>query len=122
MSAAMTPLQFLPVGYVISVLLETPVLLIGLSPIHSFKTKLFAGLWLTACTYPIVVLTLPPITGPFYVPIAETFAPLAECILFATLVRTWRWRDLAVIVAANLASWLLGPLLLRSGLEMFGLA
>jgi hypothetical protein len=118
----MTPLQFLPLGYAVSVMLEIPVLLIGLSSIHSFGTKLFAGVWLTACTYPIVVLTLPPITGGFYVPIAETFAPVAECILFATLVRTWCWRDMAAIVAANLASWLLGPLLLRSGLEMFGLA
>ncbi len=117
----MNQLQFLPLGYLVSVMLETPVLLIGLSSIHSFGTKVFAGVWLTACTYPIVVLTLPPVAGGFYVPVAETFAPAAECVLFATLVGTWRLRDMAAIIAANLASWLVGPFLLRSGLEMFGL-
>jgi hypothetical protein len=110
----MTPLQFLPIGYALSVLVETPVLLIGLSPRHSLRAKLFAGVWLTACTYPIVVLTLPPLTGRFYVPIAETFAPVAECILFATLFRNWRWRDMAAIVVANLASFAFGELVTAS--------
>jgi hypothetical protein len=107
----MTPLQFLPIGYALSVLVETPVLLIGLSKQHSLRAKLFAGVWLTACTYPIVVLTLPPITGRFYIPIAETFAPVAECILFATLFRNWTWRDMAAIVVANLASFAFGELI-----------
>jgi hypothetical protein len=107
----MTVLQFLPIGYTLSVLIETPVLLVGLSRKHSLRTKLFAGVWLTACTYPIVVLTLPPLTGQFYTLIAETFAPVAECILFATLIRNWTWRDMAAIVAANLASFLGGELL-----------
>jgi hypothetical protein len=106
----MTTLQFLPIGYVLSVLVEIPILLIGLSPRHSIREKLFAGVWLTACTYPMVVLTLPPLTGRFYLLIAETFAPVSECILFATLFRWWRWRDMAAIVSANLASFLLGLL------------
>lgn len=108
----MTPLQFLPIGYTLSVLVEIPVLLIGLSRQHSLRARIFAGLWLTACTYPIVILTLPPITGRFYIPIAETFAPIAECILFATLFREWNWRDMAAIVAANLASFAFGELIM----------
>lgn len=79
----------------------------------SLRAKLFAGVWLTACTYPIVVLTLPPLTGRFYLPIAETFAPVAECVLFATLVGRWKWRDMAAIVVANLASFVAGEMLFR---------
>ena len=104
----MTSLEFLPVGYSLSVLIETPVLLVGLSRQHSLRTKIFAGLWLTACTYPIVILTLPPLTGRFYLPVAETFAPAAECILFATVTKDWSWRDMAAITVANLASFLIG--------------
>ena len=51
--------RFLPLGYLFSILIETPILLIGLSQRHSIKRRLFAGVWLTACTYPIVVLVLP---------------------------------------------------------------
>ena len=50
---------FLPIGYLTTILIETPVLLFGLSPKLSFKQKLLCGVWLTACTYPIVVLVLP---------------------------------------------------------------
>ncbi len=109
----MTPLAFLPIGYVLSVAVETPVLLIGLAPHHTLRTRLFSGMWLTACTYPIVILTLPALTGPYYLPIAETFAPVAECFLFAGIIRNWRWRDMAAIVTANLASFLVGLLLNR---------
>ena len=51
--------HFLVIGYLFTILIETPILLLGLSRRHSFKQKLFAGVWLTACTYPIVVLVLP---------------------------------------------------------------
>src|SRR5205085_5486851 len=51
--------RFLPVGYALSVALETPVLLVGLSPRHPIARRIFAGCWLTACTYPIVILVLP---------------------------------------------------------------
>ena len=83
----MTPAElwaWLPFGYVLTVSVETPVLVFGLSRRHSLARKLFAGLWLTACTYPIVVLVLPiliPSRG-VYVAVAETFAPAAECTLF----------------------------------------
>jgi len=110
----MNPWLFLPFGYALSVLVETPVLLLGLSRRHSFAAKLFAGLWLTACTYPIVILTIPIIVPhPYYMLVAEIFAPVAECALFAELFRgRWTWRDMIAIVAANLASFLVGLLLL----------
>lgn len=82
--------SFLPLGYALSVLLETPVLLAGLSRRHSALRRIFAGFWLTAGTYPIVVLVLPPVMdyclGPDsywqYLVVAEIFAPAAECAMF----------------------------------------
>src|ERR1700704_4792949 len=78
--------RFFPLGYLFSILIETPILLIGLSRRRSIKRRLFAGVWLTACTYPIVVLVLPLLfanaSRVMYLIVAETFAPVAECILF----------------------------------------
>jgi hypothetical protein len=74
------------VGYVLTVIMETTVLLPFLSRRHTIKTRIFAGVWLTACTYPVVWLVLP---GLFeddarwaYLLVAETFAPVAECTIF----------------------------------------
>jgi hypothetical protein len=112
--------QFLPYGYVLTVLIETPVLLVGLSWRHPLAARLFAGLWLTACTYPIVVLVLYPLfeTRWLYLLIAEMFAPVAECALFwtafgsrAELGRRSMLRDMAAIVIANLASFGIGELI-----------
>jgi hypothetical protein len=114
---------FLPLGYLVTVLIEAPVLAIGLSPSHSWPRKLFAGVWLTACTYPVVILVLPLViageTNRFwYLMTAETFAPLAECLLFAAAFhfgreQSWnsRLRDYAAITLANLASFGLGELI-----------
>ena len=79
--------RFLPIGYVASVLVELPVLWFGLATCHPRRTRLLAAFWLTACTYPIVVLVLPlalPEATPRwqYLAITETFAPVAECLLF----------------------------------------
>src|SRR5260370_12282252 len=78
--------HFFPIGYLFSILIETPVLLIGLSKRHTIKRRLFAGVWLTACTYPIVVLVMPLLfataSRSIYLIIAETFAPVAEFVLF----------------------------------------
>ena len=49
---------FLPFGYLLTILIETPILLLGLSSKLSTKQRLLCGAWLTACTYPIVVLVL----------------------------------------------------------------
>ncbi len=113
---------FLPVGYLFTVALETPVLLFGLSPRHGARRKFISGLWLTACTYPVVVLVLPLLfdsSSRFaYLVTAETFAPAAECALFWTAFgtrdetgRASMWRDFAAITGANLASFALGELL-----------
>jgi hypothetical protein len=120
--------RLLPLGYCLSVALETPVLLFGLAPRHPIGRKLLCGLWLTACTYPIVILVLPALIwrplGPSgywpYVVVAELFAPLAECALF--WLAFWRtahssqpqqdrrdlFRDMLAIIAANLCSFLIG--------------
>lgn len=113
---------FLPFGYLVTVAIETPVLLLCLSARHPARRRLLSGLWLTACTYPIVVLVLPLVFGNSsrfaYLVTAETFAPLAECALFWTafgaareLGRASMWRDFAAITAANLLSFALGELL-----------
>src|SRR6185295_14868201 len=114
--------RFLPIGYLVTILIETPVLLLGLSRRHPIKRRLLAGVWLTACTYPIVVLVLPAVfansSRALYLVVAEIFAPVAECILFwlaygkSELAGTRSmWQDMAVIVLANRASFLGGEVL-----------
>jgi hypothetical protein len=112
--------HFLLPGYLLTIAIETPILLIGLSRPHSLGRRLFAGIWLTACTYPIVVLVLPLLLQErwVYLLVAETFAPVAECALFAAafhagsnLQGSSRIRDLLVITLANLASFGIGLLL-----------
>ena len=122
--------RFLPLGYLLSILIETPVLLIGLSRRHPSGRKLFAGVWLTACTYPIVVLVLPLLFAPdrrvSYLIVAETFAPVAECVLFwlafgkkeAVGTRSM-WRDFTAIIVANLASFSIGEVM--NAYSWFGL-
>jgi hypothetical protein len=108
--------RFLPIGYLFTIAIETPILLLGLSRHHSIKRRLLSGTWLTACTYPIVVLVLPLLlvnqSRTVYLVVAETFAPVAECLLFwAAFGKETRWRDFGVIVLANLASFLIGALI-----------
>lgn len=117
--------QFLPIGYVLTVLIETPVLWFGLAPRHDARRRLLAGLWLTACTYPIVVLVLPAAMHDYsrnaYLAVAETFAPVAECALFYIAFitridprdRRATLRDFVAIIIANLASFLIGEVIGR---------
>jgi len=107
---------FLPVGYLLTIAIETPILFFGLSPHHSKRRRILAGLWLTACTYPIVTLVLPLLlvdhSRAFYLLIAEVFAPVAECLLFwLAFGKEAKWRDCAVIVVANIASFLIGEVI-----------
>jgi hypothetical protein len=122
--------RFLVIGYPFTILIETPVLVVGLSARHSLKRRLFAGIWLTACTYPIVVLVLPLIfagsSRTIYLTVAETFAPLAECTLFwlaygskQELGKRSMWQDFATIIIANLASFIGGEIL--NAYHWFGL-
>ena len=109
---------FLPWGYLFTVAVELPVLLVGLAPRHSLRDRLVAGLALTAFTYPIVICVLPPLVWEpwgrgWYLLVAETFAPVAECLLFRRVFgpapdRRSAARDAAAIVLANLLSFGLG--------------
>lgn len=112
---------FLPFGYVLTILIETPILVFGLSPKLSIKQRLLCGIWLTACTYPIVVLVMPMffVDQPrwLYLAVAETFAPVAECIIFwlafcsRSFFNTKEWFScFLAIVAANLGSFGIGEI------------
>lgn len=114
-------LYFMPFGYMLTILIETPILLAGLTPKLSIRERLLCGIWLTACTYPIVVLVLPTIFlgSPRwqYLAVAETFAPVGECIIFwlafrgGKLLETADWiRSFVAIVIANLASFGVGEI------------
>ena len=118
--------RFLLIGYPFTILIETPILLLGLSSRHSLKRRLFAGIWLTACTYPIVVLVMPLVfansSRAVYLAVAETFAPVAECVLFWSaygkieeIGKRSMWQDFATIVIANLASFIGGEILTAHG-------
>jgi hypothetical protein len=110
--------RWLPVGYAFSVAVETPVLLLLLSPRHPLRARLFAGAWLTACTYPAFILSLSqafPDDRLTYMLVGETLVPIAECLLFWAAFGTREltfsasmWRDFAAVTAANLASFLGG--------------
>lgn len=118
-------------GYTLGVILETPVLMARLSACHSFKSRLKAGLLLTACTYPFVIIVMPRLINPdlhntLYLAVTETLVPIAECAIFwmifhrrlqpnpngtAMLSRDVMTRDFAVIIAANLFSFGVGEIL-----------
>ena len=115
-----TYLLLMLVGFVLTIIVETAVLLALLSRRHSVRARLFSGVWLSACTYPVVWLVLPPFfeTRSVYLLVAETFAPLAECALFWLAFVKHRppharatVRDFAAIVLANLCSFGLGELI-----------
>lgn len=115
-------LAFLIPGFLLTIAIETPILLALLSKRHALKERLAAGVLLTACTYPIVVLVLPQLLWRFfgyaiYIGVAETFAPLAECVIFYLYwIRPLKFpiskrdtiQDFAAITFANLVSWIGG--------------
>jgi hypothetical protein len=108
------------VCWVATVAIETTVLAVLLSPRHGWRVRLFAGMWLSACTLPVVWLALPdalPMTfsRAAVVAVAEVFALLTECGIFWWAFirprppdRRATIRDLVAIVAANLASFVTG--------------
>lgn len=121
---------FLPFGYLLTIAIETPVLLAGLSPKVSLRQKLWCGVWLTACTYPIVVLVLPAlmqdVSRNLYLFVAEIFAPVGECFFFwlafrdKNLLESRDWlRCFIAIIIANLASFGIGEIF--NYFEWFGL-
>jgi hypothetical protein len=111
-------------GYLLTVAVETTVLVACLSPRHSIRVRLFAGVWLTACTYPVVWLVLPGLFERrwLFLLVAETFAPAAECAIFWWAFvrglppdRRATVRDLAAITLANLCSFGLGEVVHATG-------
>lgn len=124
-------LRLMLVGYCLTVAVELPVLLALLSRRHSLRVRAFAGVWLTACTYPVVWLVLPPLFRgePYwlYLLVAETFAPVAECAIFWFAFvrglppeRRATVRDFVAITLANLCSFGVGEVLIAMG--VFGSA
>ena len=110
---------FLIIGYVVTTAIEGPVLYFGLSDRISRSDRITYGLLLTAFTYPVVVIVLPTIfsmagltSRALFLVIAETFAPVAEVLLFRFVSNQNLFRrpdrDAFVIVFANLASFILG--------------
>src|SRR4051812_29134985 len=116
--------RFLPLGYLFTVAVETPVLFLFLKNQHTSRRGLCAGLWPTASPSPVAVLVPPPLFADSargaYLAVAETFAPAAECALFYLAFGGKggdgvNWRDMAAIVAANLLSFLAGELMSAYG-------
>jgi hypothetical protein len=114
------------IGYVLTVIVETIILAIALSKRNSLSVCLYAGAWLTACTYPTVNVIIPILFKSMgylaEVATAEVFAAVAECALFwATFSRhsaqgQGSAQDFATITFANVASFGLGELLINAGL------
>lgn len=122
--------RWLAVGYVATVLMEAPVLLLLLSARHPWQRRLFAGVWLTACTYPAFVLALPVIVAPDPSPegyrrviiVGEVLVFAAEVLIFRLAFGGpgsggdgWSWRDAGAVVAANAVSLGVGELLHQTG-------
>lgn len=103
--------------WALTIAIETPLLLIGLSAGHSWRVRLAAGAWLTSCTWPPLVIVLPafidPVSQPaWYLGVGESCVVLAECLLFQAAFGKGSgraaWRDRSAIVMANLASFGIG--------------
>lgn len=117
---------FLLYGYIATVAIELPILLVGLSKQTSFTDRIKLGFVLTAITYPIVVLVFPVLIWATmghlaYLLVAETFAPLTEIVCFRMLVKRklfkgWD-RDAWVILVANLCSFFIGWIFLGEWLR-----
>lgn len=107
-------------AWVATIVIETAVLAVLLSPRHGWRVRLFAGAWLSACTLPVVWLVLPDVLPAALswveiIAVAEVFAPLTECGLFWwACIRprprnAWATvRDWPAIVVANLSSFVIG--------------
>ena len=108
---------FFVVGYLLTVLIETPIVASLLARHHRPRDRWTAAAILTAATYPIVVLVLPPLLLPRigyagYVLVAEVFAAAAEAWLLAFWCRrSVSRRDRVVVIVANVVSFAAGVVL-----------
>jgi hypothetical protein len=106
-------------GYIVTVLVEIPILIVGFQRKYTIAETIVNGLLLTAITYPVVIMVLPAMftemrieSRALYLAVAESFAPITEVLFFRYLtdrpLAGRLDRDAAVIVIANLTSFLLG--------------
>ncbi len=118
----LSPIFFLLCGGIITILIEGTVLWFGLGRRYSTGEKLFFAVWLTAATYPVVVLVLPSLMSTSeprsaYLFAAESFAIIGECALFTIgsvrLDKSVYFKELGVIVIANLISFAGGEFYFR---------
>lgn len=117
-------------GYLTTVSVEVPILLVLLSARHGVKRTIVAALWITLCSYPLVVLTLPSFFPPtrsrlLYYAAAESTAITIEVVLFLCVfgqpggsrnLTPQRGRDCFAIILANASSFLVGEALSFRGL------
>ena len=119
---------FLLFGYCVTVVVELPILYVGLSRKHTRSERVTAGFLLTAFTYPMVILVLPGLFTLWGVHsrtalllLAETYAPIAEVLFFRCFLNQRLLakpdRNAVVILAANLSSFLLGELCLSGMIQ-----
>ena len=113
---------FLLCGGIITIVIEGTVLWFGLGRRYSTGEKLFFAAWLTAATYPVVVLVLPSLMSTSeprssYLFAAESFAIIGECVLFTIgsvcLDKPVYFKELGVIAIANLISFAAGECYFR---------
>ena len=112
--------RFLWIGYLFTVAIETPVLLVGSPNAIAYGIDCWPGIWLNACSYPIVVLVFPYLV---WVPFGRRVSwrlprpslrwPNAALFWLAfgnpqERFRRSMYQDFATIVVANLASFLIG--------------
>jgi hypothetical protein len=105
------PWFFLGFGYLITISIETPILCLALSPQHPQSRRLLAGVWLTACTYPIIILVLPRFFASNDGDLIFTTTEDYQVYLLAFRPLTYFWRDMAAVFGANAASFGLGLLM-----------
>jgi hypothetical protein len=108
-------------GYCLTVFFELPVLWFGLERQYSRRDRVFAAVWLSGVSYPLVIVALPALIGPYcskitYMVMAELAAPVIECLAFRSVFGTATRRDMVAIVVANLFSFGMGECLKHAGI------
>ena len=112
-------------AFVLTVVVEVPVVAILLRASEPDLRRLaLLVLFANLATHPIVwyVISQPLLIGtPAYLLVAECWAVGAEAVFYAVTVRPIAWRRAALVaLAANLASFLAGQLVVSVWPEAFG--
>ena len=105
-------------AYLFTIAVESAILWFALSRQHPPGRRLFAGVWLSTCTFPILWIALPAAMYPdtprwLFLLTGEGFVFAAECALFWLAFDRRRspagdtLADMLAIIVANLASFLI---------------